>query len=95
MKAKNRQERYKKGYVLLEGKRLIADAIQAGADLLTIFVTDRQLLDVSIHGFLLRSIGFPADLSPSISRQRISTSPPIRYRRLRFVRGPMCRQVKA
>lgn len=48
MKAKNRQERYKKGYVLLEGKRLIADAIQAGADLLTIFVTDRQILDVSI-----------------------------------------------
>ena len=48
MKAKNRLERYKKGYVLLEGKRLIADAIQAGADLLTIFVTDRQILDVSI-----------------------------------------------
>ncbi|CAF1048281.1 unnamed protein product [Rotaria sp. Silwood1] len=45
MKAKNRQERYKKGYILLEGKRLIADAIQAGADLLTIFVTDRQILD--------------------------------------------------
>jgi hypothetical protein len=49
MKAKNRQERYKKGYILLEGKRLIADAIQAGADLLTIFVTDRQILDVNIH----------------------------------------------
>lgn len=48
MKAKNRQERYKKGYILLEGKRLIADAIQAGADLLTIFVTDRQILDVII-----------------------------------------------
>lgn len=48
MKAKNRQERYKKGYVLLEGKRLIADAIQAGADLMTIYVTDRQILDVSI-----------------------------------------------
>ena len=46
MKAKNRQERLKKGYILLEGKRLIADAIQAGADLLTIFVTDRQILDV-------------------------------------------------
>lgn len=46
MKAKSRQERYKKGFILLEGKRLIADAIQAGADLLTIFVTDRQLLDV-------------------------------------------------
>lgn len=45
MKAKSRQERYKKGFILLEGKRLIADAIQAGADLLTIFVTDRQLLD--------------------------------------------------
>ncbi|CAF1000960.1 unnamed protein product [Rotaria sordida] len=45
MKAKNRQERYKKGYILLEGKRLIADAIQGGADLLTIFVTDRQILD--------------------------------------------------
>jgi hypothetical protein len=49
MKAKNRQERYKKGYILLEGKRLIADAIQAGADLLTIYVTDRQILDVNIH----------------------------------------------
>ncbi len=49
MKAKNRQERYKKGYILLEGKRLIADAIQAGADLLTIFVTDRQILDVNIN----------------------------------------------
>lgn len=48
MKAKSRQERYKKGYVLLEGKRLIADAIQAGADLLTIFVTDRQILNVNI-----------------------------------------------
>lgn len=48
MKAKHRQERYKKGYILLEGKRLIADAIQAGADLLTIFVTDRQILDVDI-----------------------------------------------
>ncbi|UJR27104.1 hypothetical protein I4U23_008404 [Adineta vaga] len=45
IKAKNRQERYKKGYVLLEGKRLVADAIQAGADLLTIFTTDRQILD--------------------------------------------------
>ncbi|CAF4356512.1 unnamed protein product, partial [Adineta steineri] len=45
IKAKNRQERYKKGYVLLEGKRLIADAIQAGADLLTIFTTDQQILD--------------------------------------------------
>lgn len=51
MKAKNRQERYKKGYILLEGKRLIADAIQAGADLLTLFVTDRQLLDVNISAF--------------------------------------------
>jgi hypothetical protein len=49
MKAKNRQDRYKKGYILLEGKRLIADAIQAGADLLTIFVTDRQILDVNIN----------------------------------------------
>ena len=46
MKAKNRTERYKKGYILLEGKRLIADAIQAGADLLTLFVTDKQLLNV-------------------------------------------------
>ncbi|CAM4810370.1 unnamed protein product [Rotaria magnacalcarata] len=45
MKAKSRQERYKKGYILLEGKRLIGDAIQAGADLLTIFVTDRKILD--------------------------------------------------
>ncbi|CAF0818863.1 unnamed protein product [Adineta ricciae] len=45
IKAKNRQERYKKGYILLEGKRLIADAIQAGADLLTIFTTDRKILD--------------------------------------------------
>ena len=49
LKAKNRQERYKKGYVLLEGKRLIGDAIQAGADLLTIYTTDRQILDVSIR----------------------------------------------
>jgi len=49
MKAKNRQERYKKGYILLEGKRLIADAIQAGADLITIFTTDRQILDVNIE----------------------------------------------
>ncbi len=49
IKAKNRQERYKKGYILLEGKRLIADAIQAGADLITIFTTDRQILDVNIE----------------------------------------------
>ena len=54
MKAKNRQERYKKGYILLEGKRLIADAIQAGADLLTLFVTDRQILDVNKHLCILR-----------------------------------------
>ena len=94
MKAKNRQERYKKGYVLLEGKRLIADAIQAGADLLTIFVTDRQLLDVGTHWFL-RSIGFPADFSRSISHQRTSISPPIRYPRPRFVRGLMSKQAKA
>ena len=47
MKAKSRQDRYKKGYVLLEGKRLVADAIQAGGDLMTIFVTDRKLLDVN------------------------------------------------
>lgn len=51
MKAKSRQERYKKGYILLEGKRLIADAIQAGADLLTIFVTDRKILDVISNDF--------------------------------------------
>ena len=49
MKAKSRQDRYKKGYILLEGKRLIADAIQAGADLVTIYVTDRQILDVNIY----------------------------------------------
>ena len=48
MKAKSRRDRYKKGYILLEGKRLIADAIQAGADLLTIFATDQQILDVNI-----------------------------------------------
>mgnify|MGYP000701747508 CR=1 FL=1 len=47
MKAKSRQERYKKGYILLEGKRLIADAIQAGADLMSLFVTDRKILDVN------------------------------------------------
>jgi len=67
MKAKNRQERYKKGYILLEGKRLIADAIQAGADLLTIFVTDRQILDTI--DFSPTDLNFTAyQISPSAFR---------------------------
>jgi len=68
MKAKNRQERYKKGYILLEGKRLIADAIQAGADLLTIFVTDRQILDVNIKFRSSKYIDFFSDYRFFINR---------------------------
>ncbi|CAF0890940.1 unnamed protein product [Adineta steineri] len=67
IKAKNRQERYKKGYVLLEGKRLIADAIQAGADLLTIFTTDQQILDTI--DFSSTDLNFTAyQVSPSAFR---------------------------
>ncbi|CAF0780044.1 unnamed protein product [Didymodactylos carnosus] len=45
MKAKNRFDRYKKAFVLLEGKRLVADAIQAGGELLSVYVTDKKILD--------------------------------------------------